>query len=1106
MHKITITFFVLSAQIIYTQTPFGENISWLSGYNKEISGENIRYFSAFPDYVNVALLTRATDGRKSIEWETASVPVISASKYVYFRWVAGHSTGTNSGDRNFDFYINDEKALIITTHQGNRDSSWSFAAADSTKMVFARLRSDGANDAHGIIYLRVPATRVTPGKPLRFKLTGEAHQSNDWFMTFKYAFEEKADINAMPFLLKDGRQPLSITVLHFGKKEKLNVLINKTSRFSFDLDEGMNNFDVPVDAVTKKDSVYVLVKYGDTVLHDGFIKVSPVIQRELYFIPHSHTDIGYSHLQTQVEKIHTKNIYDALYMIEKTKNYPIEAKFKWNVESLWAVENFLQKASTEDSVAFFTAVRNGSIGLSGFYANMMTGLSMPEEVFHYTDYAEILRDKFDLPIESAMITDVPGITWSTIEGFAKGGIKYFSDGPNYVGKNNPYEGDRVGHFVKTWGDKPVWWESPSRKERLLLWVAGRGYSSWHGTSAGAVFIGGKKKIADYLNDLAAENYPYEMVQWRYNIVADNGPIDSTIADFVKQWNEKYASPKIILSTVNHLFETFEKRHGKDLPVVSGDITPYWNDGAASTAHEQGINRVNSLRCAQLATLYAILAPGKYNAAAFYQAWRNILLFTEHTWGAYNSISSPDIDFVKEQWRFKRKFMSDADSILNSLTKTLMHSVSDPSADRIAVVNSLSWRRSGEVYLSTETKAKSITDEEGKTYPLQTLSDGRKLFIAKQLKPLSITYFNLNNNSPAFTPKNPFTITDSSISNGKILIKWNTTNGSITTVEKNGVNFSGTFNNEGLNSYWYVSGRNPQDAVTNGKVTVSVEENGPYSTTISIHSPTPGTNGITRKISLRVNNDEVLIDNFIDKKAARNKEGVYFAFPFSSALNTTMVDAGYGSMQYLKDQLPGSNMDFLSTRRWLDASDDKKGIQLGMKEAFMAAPDSMVDERLFFNENVKRWRDGGKPTSLWFSYVMNNYWHTNFKADQEGISQFQYALKPHGAYDPVAQEKTAEEFTNPLFAFPVNEKVTLPGNLFTLSNEKIIVTSITPQPDGNFLIRLFNPGAEAQSTIIRWESIRPKNIQISSSGKIMDTDSTLPIPGYDVVDYIVNMVQ
>jgi alpha-mannosidase len=34
-----------------------------------------------------------------------------------------------------------------------------------------------------------------------------------------------------------------------------------------------------------------------------------------------------------------------------------------------------------------------------------------------------------------------------------------------------------------------------------------------------------------------------MVQWRYNIVSDNGPVDSTLSDFVRDWNEKYASPR-----------------------------------------------------------------------------------------------------------------------------------------------------------------------------------------------------------------------------------------------------------------------------------------------------------------------------------------------------------------------------------------------------------------------------------------------------------------------------------------------------------------------------------------------------------------------------------
>jgi alpha-mannosidase len=1062
---------VVIHHFVFAQTPFGDNIHWLSGYQKEISGETIGYFSAFPDYVNEALLTRATDGKKPIEWLTSTVPSNNHSPYIYFRWVAAHSSGTSSGNRNFDFYINDEKVLTITTLPVNKKPDWSFTTSDSTKIVFVQLKRDASQDSHGIIYLRVPASRIKPGAPLRLKIIGEDQQSNDWFMTFKYAFEEKADIASLPFLLKDGRQVLMLNVLHFGKEEKLDVTVNKTHHFSFQLKNGMNTFDVPVNAVSKKDSVLVWAKYADTVLSNGFVKIEPVIKREIDFIPHSHTDIGYSNLQTEVEKIHIKNIYDALRMIQKTKDYPDAARFKWNVESLWAAENFLKQASQKDSLAFFNAVKNGSIGLSGFYANMMTELSTPEEVFHYTDYAKILRDKFHLPIESAMITDVPGVAWSTVTGFAKGGIKYFSDGPNYLGKNNPYEGDRVGYFVKAWGDKPVWWQSRSGQEKILFWTAGHGYSSWHGNSPGAIFYSGAKKIAAYMNELAAEHYAYEIIQWRYNIVSDNGPIDTTISDFVKQWNEKYASPKIVLNTVTNLFEKFEKRYGKIIPVVKGDISPYWMDGAASTAREEGRNRENSFRLQQLTTLYSMISPKKYNPQNFYEAWRNIIMFTEHTWGAFNSISDPDLPFVKEQWRIKKDFMLNANNEIDSLSNELLQPIVDSTSRKIAVVNTLSWKRTGAVYLPKNIDVDFIKDENGKTFPLQKLSDGRKVFIAENLQPISVSYFYITNNKIKNDHKSPFTVTDSSLSNGKIFIQWNTTNGSISKLEKDRFNFAANFKNQGLNSYWYVPGRDPSEAVTNDKVKISLEENGLYQITIAIHSSAAGTFGLTRRITLLANDDKILLENTIDKKDVRTKEGVYFSFPFAQNLQKTTMDVGYGTMAYLKDQLPGSNMDFVSPHRWLDASDNMKGIQLMMIEPFMLAPDSMVDERLLLEGSFKKWKDKGTKTSTWFSYVMNNYWHTNFKIDQDSIATFHYALRLHDTLKNGEQEKAAMEFTQPLIVFQVKESVKLPQNQFKLSNEKIVITSITPQ-SGGFMIRIFNPENSVQTTSFLWNVFKP----------------------------------
>ena len=79
-----------------TTVPHFGRINWINGFSKEISGENITYFSAFPDYATTALLTRSTDGKKAIEWETAVVPQDSKGDYVYFSWVAAHSTATSS--------------------------------------------------------------------------------------------------------------------------------------------------------------------------------------------------------------------------------------------------------------------------------------------------------------------------------------------------------------------------------------------------------------------------------------------------------------------------------------------------------------------------------------------------------------------------------------------------------------------------------------------------------------------------------------------------------------------------------------------------------------------------------------------------------------------------------------------------------------------------------------------------------------------------------------------------------------------------------------------------------------------------------------------------
>jgi hypothetical protein len=85
-----------------------------------------------------------------------------------------------------------------------------------------------------------------------------------------------------------------------------------------------------------------------------------------------------------VERKQWKNLRDAVALGRATASYPIEARFKWNVEGLWSVESYLKQAASEERQAFFDAVRAGTVSLQANDTNVLTGLAMPEELRHWT--------------------------------------------------------------------------------------------------------------------------------------------------------------------------------------------------------------------------------------------------------------------------------------------------------------------------------------------------------------------------------------------------------------------------------------------------------------------------------------------------------------------------------------------------------------------------------------------------------------------------------------------------------------------------------------------------------------------------------------------------
>ena len=259
------------------------------------------------------------------------------------------------------------------------------------------------------------------------------------------------------------------------------------------------------------------------------VPMPPAVGRnwEFHLIHHTHLDIGYTHVQEDVERIQMGHLDQALELIEKTRSYPEASQFRWNPEGLWAVESYLNGATDEKREKFIAAVRSGHIGLDALYGNALTALYSDEELFALVGYAVGLREKYGLTIDSAMISDVPGLTWGIVPTLASSGVHYISAGPNH--------GHRLGN-IRELNDRPFWWVSPDRSQKVLYMQFEKGYSWFHRSTGGEKLT--EKRFEDYIQELKHKNYPYEIVKIQYNVGADNGPPQENLSDAVRTWNER----------------------------------------------------------------------------------------------------------------------------------------------------------------------------------------------------------------------------------------------------------------------------------------------------------------------------------------------------------------------------------------------------------------------------------------------------------------------------------------------------------------------------------------------------------------------------------------
>jgi hypothetical protein len=261
----------------------------------------------------------------------------------------------------------------------------------------------------------------------------------------------------------------------------------------------------------------------------------------------------------------------------------------------------------------------------------------------------------------------------------------------------------------------------------------------------------------------------------------------------------------------------------------------------------------------------------------------------------------------------------------------------------------------------------------------------------------------------------------------------------------------------------------------GKSTITVKENGPLVGSILIESEAPGCHKLSREIRLMDGLDWVDIINILDKKEIFDPEGVHLAFPFHIPGGTIHLDVAYGMYQPEIEQIPGSCKNYFTVQRWVDISNQDFGVTWATVDAPLVEIGEISTDAVVFG-----WKEHIEPSQTIYSYVMNNYQETNFKAAQEGQTVFRYSILPHKKFDPVVSEKFGIERNQPLIAVPRSRKEPGVRSMFTVESDNVIVTSLKPGADGKaVIIRFFNPSRQPQKISINWEMFKPAAVYLSS---------------------------
>ena len=487
---------------------------------------------------------------------------------------------------------------------------------------------------------------------------------------------------------------------------------------------------------------------------------------------------------------------------------------------------------------------------------------------------------------------------------------------------------------------------------------------------------------------------------------------------------------------------------------------------------------------KLATLSALVNPRvAADKANLDRMWTNIVLMDEHTWNSHESVSDPTSDETARQSKVKEMYAINAQQIADFVVRNSMADLADSiSAGRgsLIVFNTLNWKRSRSITFDLQKGREIVDSATGAQIPFEVVHESARLdrvrFMAGEVPAFGYKVFELlpsKQSSPV-----PEISQTTTLESTYYRVELDPASGAIRSIydkelKKELVNQQSAYR---FGQYLYVSGGNQRPNTLLQYRTIRIEpklqvdpahgghlisvERAPYGWVARMETSDTNTPSITSEIRLFANEKKIEFIEDINKTAVTTREAVYVAFPFAMDHPRFRYEIQNGVVDPAKNMYPGAGHDWFSVQHWVSVEQDNvSGTVMPLDASLVTLGDIYCGA--WPNEF------GERPGTI-FSYAMNNYWSTNYDAEQGGHVRLRYVVTSAPATSEVALSRMGWEEATPLELNEVTtqdkaQNILRPfdgrqGSFLDAGDPDVLVEDWKPAEDGNgTILRLVDLG-------------------------------------------------